>query len=379
MKIRNLAYLPFLFLSVSCGQKGLDIPKESCPVLVSFDTKAGEEERTYRVGLFDVASNGMYAMGTYCSKSFVYSTYSWLLPCLVNNDGAPLKSDGITLAANLTEAATGGAYGLRYGTTGTYNIAVSSPAKAFSVDESVSSRKYYPWTPSTELYLSGPSLVTLAGTWLNGEYVYTASSKEELALKDRRARIYVQIECGAQADAYIQSVKILNAVNSARWYVPNGFSATPEHYTTASPIALSDALGTPLAGNPLHLVRANSDVWKSTTELFIPAIDYSNGDVYTDMRPRIEVLLGTDLDHPARAVVSISENVEPMMNYTYYLYVSKSNVIISLTSSSWDSVPDPDVLNTTTESPCFIREISIDGWTANSGDTNTDDWNDSFE
>lgn len=124
----------------------------------------------------------------------------------------------------------------------------------------------------------------------------------------------------------------------------------------------------------MRLRRADGDAWTSAP-LMIPATDYQAA-ANASLRPQIEVLLGDDPAHPSRALVDITEPVSPMTENTYLLRVSKSHVVVTLSAGPWD---DGGVLaSEDSESPGVIGTVSVDGWTANPGTIDTDDWNDHF-
>ena len=369
MKYRNvLCIFPALvaFLALSCERRPLEYPEtmeEPAPVKFGLVTKSlGAGEKTFRGALFNISTKALLGQGTYCSTLINHSATvtdgRWLSPCRVDNNGGPLKTDG-TEASGLAEADTDSKWGLRFGTDSYCYLVAASPAKAMS---SAGSQRYYAWTPSTELYVSEAVPVILSGTWLGGQYVYESSSA--LELKDRRASIKVHIECGELSTAYIQSVTLLNCVTSARWDLVSGFSNA--NYTTGS--------YTLYGGDVLQLVKDNNDEWNSTP-VYIPSIDYSGSD-YAAMRPQIQVLMGNDPAHPSSAVIDITEKADPMMNYTYKLYVSKSDVVITLTAMSWDN--GGEHASSDTEEPGKLGTVTITGWT-DGGAYNTKDWNTSFD
>lgn len=370
-----LVILPIALLLLSCGKTGHESSEEH-PVLFSLDTKSlGEEERTFRVALFN-ASHYFAAQGTYCNVTLYHSSGDWLSPCRVMDEtGMPRKSDddGGGEADNLSQADKDSKYGLRYGTDGLYYIVAASPAKAFSSDGNL---RYYPWTPATatDIYVSEPVVTPLTGTWLDGEYVYESSRRSALTLKNRSASIKVHIECGAQDEADIQSVALLNLVTAARWYMTSGFSATPAHYTIDS-YTLFDYLTN---GGIMTLTKETLEdpafTWTSS-KVYLPSIDFSD-NTFTAMRPVIEVRMGDDPAHPAIALIDITEKVEPMKNYTYNLKVSKSQVYIYLTVAAWDELPGGDINSTDSETHGLIRTVSVSNWT--NVELTAQDWNNSF-
>jgi len=364
---KRIMLLVMLLAAASCNKPEPESSSSDSSALLNLETKAlGPGDHTYRVAISQPETNYLLAQGSYCSKTIDHTSTLgedgiWLSPCKVNSAGVPLKADN-TEAGSFDEAATSGVYGLRYDKNVYCYLTVASPARSLSSDGQL---RYYSWLPNQELYVSGSQLTVWYGTWLGSQYVYKAKDNPSLALKDRRARLKVRIECGQLTEAYIQKVSIINRVKSACYYVPQGFSADPAHYITET-VDLYDCG----SGAPMHLVREDSDFWLSSTELMIPSLDYSDMD-YAGMRPAIQVLMGDDTDHPAQAVVFITENVDPMKNYTYTLYVSKSYAIVTLTTSDWE---DGGTHSTTTSEPVTtLGTITVDGWTPTT-DT-ADPWN----
>lgn len=363
---KYLIILPVALLLLSCS-KSRPEQSEDHPVLLSLDTKSlGTGEKTFRVALFNLLNKAFLTEGTYCSDLITFAgTFPygrWLSPCRVDDDGLPLDSSGDE-AVGLAQADKDSKYGLRYGTNSGYYLVAASPAKAFTSDGSL---RYYPWTAATatDIYVSAPVVSTLSGTWLDGEYVYASSTRGALNLKNHSASIKIHIECDALSTAYIQRVTLLNCVTSARWYLTSGFSTTPEHYTTGSYTLFDYSTN----GEIMMLTKDPEVSWTSSTEVFVPSIDYSD-NTYSAMRPVIEVRMGNDTAHPAIALIDITEIVEPMKNYTYNLKVSKSQVYIYLSVASWD---DGGTINSVdNEAPGLIGTVTVDGWS--DGGTNTAD------
>lgn len=370
-----ILFAALLLFSCSKSEQGASV---SAPVLFSLDTKSlGVGERTFRVALFNVTTNAFLAQGTYCNEIIDHSATvtggEWLSPCRVDNAGLPLKSDG-TEAEGLSQADKNSKYGLRYQIGDSYYFVAASPGKAFV---NVGSLRYYPWTAdhATDLYVSEPVIIPLSGSWLGGEYVYKPSTREALTLKNRSSRIYVHIECDALSTAYIQSVRLLNCVTEARWYMTTGFSTS--NYTADSYSLFNYIIDN--AGVVLTLTKADPEhpeipavTWTSDDEVFLPSIDYSD-NTYSAMRPMIQVLMGENTDHPATALIDITENVEPMKNYTYNLKVSKSQVSIYLSVASWDD--GGTISSVDNEEPCLIGTVTVDGW-SNGGTNTAEPWND---
>ena len=371
-KYNYLILCLLMFAALSC-ERVPDTENDTgeIPVLFSMDTKSlGLEEATYRVALFNRITQNYIAHGTYCSDIIHHEATlgaggAWLSPCRVfDSTGMPRKSDanGGGEAAGLSEADKDPKYGLRVSANSSAYLVVASPAVAFSSD---GSKRYYLWPPATSLYISEPHPVYIQGSWIDGNYVYPASTN--IPLFDMRARLYVHIECDKLNTAYIQTVTLRNCITSGRWYPATGFSM--EH-ATLEDIVLFD-YQTDNAGNVLNLVK-NVNTWTSTMEVIIPPIDF--GAIAPECRPVIEVVMGENpAHHPVTAKVTISEAASPQTNYTYNLYVSKANIVLSLATSPWD---DEGTISSIDEDPGRIGTVNIDGWTENpESGTTTTDWN----
>ena len=371
----SLLFLAVLLLSCKRTDPSSLSSTVSSPVLFSMETKAlGEGEHTYRVAFFHSGTNYLAAEGTYCSKLIDHSpTGQWLSPCRVDANGNPLTLEG-TEASGLDQADKRSIYGLRlyYDNAPNLKIAAASPAKEFSASGYL---RYYSWSPDDPLYVSESVAVSINGLWLDGEYVYASTDRDALELKDRRSRIYVHIECGEISEAYIQQVNILNKVYEARWYMSQGFSYAEGEYDTET-VNLFDCGGTPMYLEKPTVSNPDPPVstWTSPSGVMVPAIDYSNLN-YAAMRPSIEVLMGDDPLNPATAVVEIAKPVLPMVDYTFNLYVSKANVVLTLTSAPWD---DGGTHTVVTESPAYIGTFAIEGW-EDGGTSTATGWNHSFD
>ena len=351
-------------LAVSCGKALVaSPPSEDAPAAVCYqmDTKSYTGIRTYRLGLFNLAGS-FVGQGTYCDEIVDHTATRpgalWLAPCRVNSDGSPLTTEGIVTTPEYADHS--GTYGLRANQSDCYIIA-AMPAKAFSND---GGNYYYNWMHNEALYVSEKRNVYNRGTYLDNMYIYNSS--EKIVLKDRRARINVHIECGQLEEAHIQRVTLSNRVYSARWSLLNGFSSS--NYDTDN-VNLYDCGGT-----PAHLVKDDGDVLETDENVFLPSIDFSDV-AFSAMRPRLDIRLGTDTSHPSIARVTLAKKIEPMKDYTFYIYVSKSYVQIALSSSDWD---DGGSFSTNhSESPRLMGTVSLDGWDVDTP-VGTDGWNTSF-
>lgn len=370
IKRRYYIFPLVLLLAISCNNRLVEDLQDERTLLFSLDTKSlGTGEYTYRAALINLTSAAFMAEGTYCntiidhSLTVPYRDGKWLSPCKVDDNGLPLKADG-TEASGLAQADMDRSYGLRYGErvqNGVYLVA-ASPAVAFSVDGSL---RYYPWTPSSELSISDPAIVTHSGTFLSGQFIF--NSEDELTLINRRARISIHIECGESDYAYIQRVRLINCVTSARWYLTTGFSA--ENVVHDGSYVLYDCNGSPL------LIEKNTDhsYWASTAPVYLPPMNFSSND-FASCRPRIEVLMGNNTSNPTSALVTLSQDMDARKDYSFYLRVSKTNVSVSLAASDWET--DDPVNSEDAGTPSDIGSFALtDSWTDN-GVSSTDPWYD---
>lgn len=365
MNYYRLAIIFLPLLAISCS-KALEASPPSdevsdnvyCPM----ETKSYTGIRTYRLALFNLAGT-FVGQGTYCDEIVDHTDTrpgaEWLAPCRVNSDGTPLTSEGAVTTPEYADHS--GTYGLRAKQSDCYIIA-AMPAKAFSNDGGI---YYYNWMHNEEFYISEKRNAYNRGTYLDNSYIYNSSTK--IVLKDRRARINVHIECGQLEEAHIQRVTLSNRVYSARWSLLNGFSSS--NYDTDN-VNLYDCGGT-----PAHLVKDDGDVLETDENVFLPSIDFSDV-AFSAMRPRLDIRLGSDTSHPSIARVTLAKNIEPMKDYTFYIYVSKSYVQIALSSSDWDN---GDTFATDhSESPRLMGTVSLYGWEDDEPTAETDGWNTSF-
>lgn len=226
--------------------------------------------------------------------------------------------------------------------------------------------------------ISGQSL---AATYLGGQYVFNVNP----VLKDRHVKLTVKVACGALSSANIHAVYFENVLSTA-FYMPmtetyekgtadwefDGGVADPltNYYThntypanNGDPAGTGDKLEVP-ANAPVHLVRktgqtpdfiaenewqnfTDADEWVkgSNNKSLLTAIrdfrllsmDYSarTGDAYTyeAFIPRVVVISGAEGD--VKTTIRLAENLEPMKEYTLYVWVSSAYVKAVLTVSPW--------------------------------------------
>ena len=373
MNIKHFLVFLLLLPVVSCEHtERPDVrPEERAPISFLLDTKAlGGGDHTYRVVLTD-ESGTLKGNGTYCSQELSSEAmgYSWLSPCRVNNAGEPLMEDGSTVATDFDEADKNSIYGLRYATnagrTESIRLAVASPAVALTSN-------YFKWTPDQALYLSNSVAVEFEGSWANYEYVLS-SKDEQFQLIDRRAKLFVHIECCEQLTADLQSVT-LSHVKNARWYPVFGFSSSD--YSIGQ-VSLFTCGGE--TSNILHLVK-DSVSWDSSEEgQYILPLDYS-AEEFSGMRPKVIVELGSNIEEPVKIPVPISEKIEPMKSYKLTLKVSKSHAVFILLASDWEeggtyATDDEEKWST-------IATGVINHWDKLADETSsltTDEWNNSWD
>lgn len=380
MRIKPIIFIMLLLPVISCEQTeklGWQ-PEEETPVRLSLGTKGlPEGQHTYRVTLTGI-DGSLKGEGTYCSLPYVASTpeNTWLSPCLVNTNGEPLVNEG-HVAESLEDADKDPKNGLRYPTGRNTNsylfISAASPAVEL-VD-----KQYYVWKASEALYLSDSMEANFEGSWFNREYIFDFS---KLHFIDRRAKLAVRIECGAQDSADIQSVK-LTYVNQARWNLPGSFSTVG--YTTDTVDDWFDCNGD--VSQILKLIKPEEGeepepgkhYWESPYGQYVLPLDYSN-EKYSSMRPQIEVKRGRDVENPGIIQVSLSEKIEPMKNYRLTLRVSKSIVKFELQASDWE---DGGLWETDENEKWATISTGIttlwDELPNEAEDLKTDEWNNSWE
>ena len=340
-------------LLAACRREPLPEPECDGLVMLSLDTKAPGDPRTFRVALFDWNDEFTGRTGSYCTTTQAHTdantgtTRTWLNPCRVNDAGTAMKDGSTEAAADLSDADTGGQWGLRWGGYASNNpswpwnvsLAVVSPAVPVHPEPAAPSEPMYAyvnWTPGAALFISDPAGATFTGTWLDGEYVYTSSTKVP-ALRERRASVTVHIECGDLDEGYVQSVTLTNHITSARYYLmektpyARGFSYADGHFTTAGEVLYDCG-----AGDPQHLEKANGDYWNSAM-IYFPEAAYSENSLES-IRPEFIVMLGSDKAKPFKARVVLNQDLTAMTHYTLTLRISKAIVYATLTASAtWDA------------------------------------------
>ena len=211
----------------------------------------------------------------------------------------------------------------------TLYLAAATPAVNIKINNG---KTYFAWSADKEQYFSNFELIRYEGNWIGNNYVFNSSQAASLELKDRRARLFVQIKCGELEEADIQSVKV-KYINEARWYVPGGFSAEAGHYSWASePRSLYDWSAD---GGIKHLNRATGDVWQSEGAYILP-LAYETENKYSDMKPTVEIQMGTNTETPGRPIsIEIAKDLEPMNDYLMELEVSKQFINCRLSVRNW--------------------------------------------
>lgn len=377
MKLKTLLFLLSLSLVFACerAEKPGEQNGTATPVSFSLETKGlPEGDHTYRVALVNV-SKVLSAQGTYCSREISPGEgkeYSWLAPCGVDDDGAPVDDTGNPVNT-LDDAHIDAKYGLRYNLESArsqdFYFSAVSPAVALVED---GNRAYYPWENEKVLYISETDRIyRLEGTWLNGEYVFSLTqNKEPLKLIDRRAKFSVRVYCQDQPTAYIRSIQF-EYISKARWYLPEGFSTDKAHYTTEADYLYDYTEGRyNEGGQPLKLVRDNGDVL-TTDKIYILPLNYSLKE-YVDMQPLLTVTLGQI--KPIPVPVRISQDIKPERDYVLSLEVSKNHVSFALEALPWD---DGGISETPEIEEWGTIEFG-DGnteWDLPGGTIDTEDWN----
>lgn len=372
MKIQPFLYITLLLTAFSCEQAETSevLPEERTTISFPLDTKGlPEGSHTFRVALTGIDGKLM-GTGTYCSDNITPGVKgTWLSPCRVDLNGEPLDSNGESVTS-FADADKDGFYGLRYPNRAVgvgENVYISAASPAVQLHNQ-GNRAYYLWKADKELYLSGKSDQFLFnGSWLNKEYVFSFSDKDALQLIDRRAKLFVHIECGEQDHADIQSI-ILTSVSEARWYLPDGFANS--NYTKSSQTLYS---WNNIPSQIMHLDKIEGDVWDSDANgIYLLPLNYSVND-YNGMLPSIALELGADTTKPINVNVEITEEILPMKNYLLNLYVSKSYVTFELLASDdWDN---GGTFDSEDEELAMIAVGVAEAWDTTGSESTTDDWN----
>lgn len=359
-------------------------------VLLSLDTRAGDPgyAGTFRVALFNTDYEFSGRSGSYCTETQTHvdantgTPRTWLLPCRVDDAGAPLKEDGSALTGSetLADADHRSAYGLRWdpeltaGTTLGASLVAVSPAVRIRPDENQAVYAYVDWTPDKALYISDPpaSNSPFSGSWLDGQYVYTSGGEGARVpdLLDRRATIAIEIKCGELATGSVQSVTASNLVVSDRYYLRKAAASEDVQVgftlNNAADYRHADLSGTQTlfdcGGTPMTLVKANGDVWLSTdagpeNRLYLPSYNYADETMDDNLRPVVTVKLGADPADPFVAKVVLNQKLDPMKHYIYTLYLSKAHVDITLTPIDWDDLGSMDASSVT---PTYLGSVDYD-------------------
>lgn len=331
MKIKHILIILLALPIFSCERLEHQDEKreEGAPILFSLNTKSLlDGQRTYRV-IVTNTSGQLKGNGTYCNEIITPGDMgSWLSPCRVNNDGLPTDSEN-HVVSDFDEADKSSINGLRFTTNyyqENFNMTAASPAVQIKTENG---RVYFQWSAENELYLSGSMMKEFEGSWVQGSYILNPKNYDALTLIDRRAKLFIHIECGEQPTATIQSIA-LKHVTKARWIIPDGFS-TSNYEIVSNPLFESH-------GNPdefITLVKENNDHWDSAEEgIYILPLDYRE-KANENMRPQVVLQLGSG-PKPIDVPVFLSDFIEPMKNYLLTLKVSKSHVQFMLSSSNWD-------------------------------------------
>jgi len=373
--------LLLLFALVACtrvpapgGEEGL--------VRLSLDSKAGDPsyEGTFRVALFNTSYAFTGYTGSYCTSTQSHtdahsgSERRWLDPCRVDANGNPLDASGDP--ATLATADKRGEWGLHWSTDGQAqraSLVAVSPAVQIHADDVYA---YVNWRPDVPIYISdAPTTnVPYAGSWMDGEYVYTSEAKVS-ELMDRRASITIRIECGELDAGDLQQVAVTRWIKSDRYYlrgtaaetIKTGFSllntpAANRHATLNAPgesIVLFNHL---TDGGIKHLTKSPAVTWTSTVPAYFPAFDFADENLDDSLRPVFTVTLGADPTNPIRAKVVMNQKLEPMKNYIYTLYLSKARIDLHLTVTDWNTDVENDAGSASPVYLGSITPVSGDAW-----------------
>lgn len=435
---KALSYLLVSFsILASCTKEAKDVenavevPWEICA------TKAGVVEKaTYRACLFS-ADGKLSSEGTYCGYQ---NPKGWLYPCGTNDNGDALDSDGNPVSwedAQWSEKIDKDSkYALKAKSdNNVYSLVLLSPAlKNNQTEDNVS---YLPIDRREEPGWKASKAVNVrtTGVTVDGSYVYDLSSN---ILYEQRSKVTVKIACGKADYTEIVSVYFKDVISSAK-YLPltseyrdavlDGGSETPlaDYYTTnsypsedgnsagegekfvspeATSVKLVHKAGIGTDEKQWWTKFSDEDEWKRGTDdgrgsmltaikdFYILPLEYSKEEggelYYKDMVPEIVVTEKSKIDGKDKKItLQLAVNVEPMKNYTIYLFVSNIDVQVTLVIENWKLWDDgliekelevmfghgvandgklcildcPEVdISTTISNPVWLKSDSIDPW-----------------
>lgn len=393
MKQHFAIWVPaLLLLAAGCTRA----PQETVPpageqLLLSLDTKGlTGGERTFRVALYTGERNYTGRSGAYCTSAYTYAAagYTWLQPCKVNEDGAPLDA-GDNVVESLSLADHAGTYGLNWvgGSTDTnpardVEMVALSPAVEVYTSGAGDQYAYVNWHLGTDkqedaLYISESVPGSFSGSWMDKMYVYDSDASFSGSMKDPRAAVKIRIICGRLEEGDVRSVTLSNRVTDARYYlvakddIAQGFYLeTPSLYTTDS-----QTLYTCPTDSPMHITTDPSTEWTSA-EILLPAMAYSA--LPDTRRPVVTVMLGNaSLSVPFTARVVLNQDLDPQTEYTYTLQLSKTYVYTYFAPTlSWDAAGNIQSIDNA--SPVYLGSVAVgdaaSGWEEGGGGT-SEGWN----
>lgn len=434
MKI-TAKYSLFLFILIasSCIDK---TPDADCtPVAWEFCvTKAGEGtgNDTDKVATYRTSLLSGYALSSEGTYSGYYNDKGWLYPCKTDDDGYALdKATGDRLEWTdpdwFSKTDTDSQYGLRAASNTSYSLLVTSPAVKLqpyikTIDGSPATVYGMPITRESDWAISDPISVYAGGSYL-GTYIYNVAGTDNTrTLKERRARINVKVACGAVSSVQIHSVYFKKVMTSAMYnpfsheyednIILDGGKADPLECFTSNSFPANDgdktgegeALVVP-QGEKIVLTRKDGmqenpeewwevfgedDEWTKGSEdkhvltairdFYILPLDYSlrdNTDYhYADIMPEVTVRIGET--GKIKATIQLAAKMEPMIEYTVFIYVSSTYVSANLTVTDWnvhrhwtdDPAEDTDELEIEFGKPAILKgDISVTGWTNKEDET----------
>ena len=288
------------------------------PVRIVFSTKDAVSDYTditFRTCLYDETEHLFQRTGTYCNPS----TYSWLTPCSVDEDGAYTETDA--------------AYGL-FAKDGVYDIVLYSPgipSEDGTYDLILQSRN-----PGSEplVSFSAPARVKVQQNYIGNAISYPLN----MELQDRRSHLNVTITCGTDiGQVRIRKESGLTNVIDRAYYRPVFQDYTIEGVedpTADIPFASADAL----LKNPSDGTYPES--FQSLTDCYILSMDYSAQEgEYLYPVPYIDIYVN-DIADVIRIPVDIK--FKPHYSYTYNITINSFFATVKVSLMDWDSPTEID-------------------------------------
>ncbi len=308
-----------IVLPTGCAKNVTDIQEENGePLKIELITKGAVSDYTditFRACIYDETEHLFQRTGTYCNPS----TYSWLTPCSVDENGV----------YTATDAASG-----LFALDGIYDIVLYSPgipSEDGTYDLILQSRD-----PGSEplVSFSAPARVKVQQNYMGNAISYPLN----MELMDRRARLNVTITCGTDIGQVTirQSSGLTNVIDRA-YYRPifQDYSIEDIEDPTADiPFASADAQ----LKNPSDGTYPES--FQALTDCYILSMDYSAQEgEYLYPVPYIDIYIN-DIADVIRIPVDIK--FKPHYSYTYNVTINSFFAIVNVSLMNWDTPTEID-------------------------------------